>query len=561
MADTLEEAALRKRHGKHYTPTLLAEFLADRLLANLDPRRLHLRVLDPACGDGELLFAVDRCVKRSRPDVTVELVGYDIDPAAIILARERAQALSIPATLETADFLLAVEDLDRQSFDGIITNPPYVRTQQLGGEVAQVLAEKYGLTGRVDLTHPFVSVAPSLLRTGGVLALLCSNRFLSTKAGSNVRKVFRRALQPMELFDLGDTKLFGAAVLPAVILAKRSDETSPSQEATYVSVYETKGSEAHGDLWTSLRERLPGVVEWDNRVFEVKSGTLEQGLDGTAPWRMGGTDEEVWLEGIQRGTWRTFSSVAKIRVGIKTTADSVFIRRDWDELSFDQRPEPDLLLPLTTHHNAARWLSQPGSLSVLYPYRQDVDRRSLVDMDDYPRARAYFDAHKERLAGRKYVVDGGREWYEIWVPQRPSQWQRAKIVFPDISEWPRFALDTSGAVVNGDCYWISTDEIGSDALALLMLGVANSSTAVRFYDHVCGNKLYAGRRRWISQYVGQFPIPQPETSPAQSIVALVRQIVGREIEPSGEVQSQLDDLVAAAFAIEVESELEPDRLF
>ncbi|PPI74853.1 DNA methyltransferase [Rathayibacter rathayi] len=546
LLDTI--SALQKRHGKHYTPAPLADFLAERLLAQISLAAGALRVLDPACGDGELLLALARVARRKNLDVALELVGFDLDAEAIQTANGRAAALGVPIAFECANFLVASDLLIAASFDGVISNPPYVRTQQLGRDTAQLLAEKYGLSGRIDLTHPFVSIAPNLLRPGGVLALLCSNRFLSTKAGSNMREIFSKTLSPVELYDLGDTKIFGAAVLPAVLIAIRQQNTQVHPRATFLSAYESDGPpDAPVDLFEALSRRTSGRATWDGRVFDVKAGTLTQGASGSTPWRMGGTDEAEWLARLDAGTWKTFGQIAKIRVGVKTTADSVFIRDSWGDLPLEQRPEEALLQPLTTHHNIARWRFDPGALSVLYPYRLDVERRTVPDMEQYPRAMAYLESHRERLEGRKYVTDAGRQWFEIWVAQQPGRWKSPKLVFPDISELPRFALDRSGAIVNGDCYWIAVDDIGSSDLALLMLGVANSSTAVRFYDHVCGNKLYAGRRRWISQYVSLFPIPEPSSVQSLAVVEFVRSLVEGERAVTEEVAEELDQLVIAAF--------------
>jgi hypothetical protein len=45
----------RKSHGVHYTPSELAAFVARRVVLQLGGRETV--VLDPACGDGELLLA------------------------------------------------------------------------------------------------------------------------------------------------------------------------------------------------------------------------------------------------------------------------------------------------------------------------------------------------------------------------------------------------------------------------------------------------------------------------------------------------------------------------
>ena len=40
-----------------------------------------------------------------------------------------------------------------------------------------------------------------------------------------------------------------------------------------------------------------------------------------------------------------------------------------------------------------------------------------------------------------------------------------------------------------------------------MLAVANSTFITKYYDAVFHNKLYAGRRRFMTQYVAKFPLP------------------------------------------------------
>ena len=173
----------------------------------------------------------------------------------------------------------------------------------------------------------------------------------------------------------------------------------------------------------------------------------------------------------------------------------------------------------------------------------------MLPLAGYPRAGAYLAGHEQRLRGRRYVADAGRAWYEIWVPQRPALWGKPKLVFPDISEKPRFAIDSSGAVVNGDCYWISCEDLPSMDLAYLMLAVANSGLGVRFYDIACGNRLYSGKRRWITQYVARLPLPDPASVPARRAAELARDLGGPDASAGirAAALAELDDLIGRAF--------------
>jgi SAM-dependent methyltransferase len=628
MGSEIAAARDRKRHGRHYTPPALARFLAQRLLEHVPRSGVSgvLRVLDPACGDGELLLALHREAAIELPGVQVELVGYDLDDEALAVARERARDAGIGVDWHVGDFLEVSGGITDGCFDAIITNPPYVRTQQLGGVTAQLLSKQFGLRGRIDLTHPFVAIAPRLLCPGGVLGLLCANRFLTTKAGANIRGLLLSELAPVELYDLGDTKLFEAAVLPAVTIAKR---TSHRDTCRYVSAYEVAASEpvSRTGLFDALTENQGGFITHGGRTFAVEVGTLATGELGSdrgaaaaesfepgvmvadvvdAPrgagagvelgrravevassvsgaldigglvesswgggqfdggsgwaWRMSRPGVDDWLGRVTAGTWKTFGEVARIRVGIKTTADRVFISDRWGER--EPCPEAELLFDLITHHDFEPWRISGGrGIRVLYPYDTTRSRRIPVDLSEYPSAAAYLRGHQETLAGRKYVAASGREWFEIWVPQRPHLWRVPKVVFPDISERPRFALDRSGAVVNGDCYWMSLADIGlrgdADQLAYLLMGVANSALGLHFYDAVCGNRLYSGRRRWITQYVSRLPLPDPARS--AGIVELVTEFVDGGRVPDADSVRVLNERVAAAFGLRSGCGADPDH--
>ncbi|MFE3545730.1 Eco57I restriction-modification methylase domain-containing protein [Nocardia sp. NPDC059177] len=571
MASQARDAHERKRHGRHYTPPDLARFLARRALAHVSHAG-ELRVLDPACGDGELLLAVHRELAASRPDVRVRLTGYDLDRPALTQTTARAEAEGAEIDCRSGDFLAASAHLADATFDLIISNPPYVRTQQLGGATARLLSQRFGLRGRIDLTHPFVAVAPRLLAPGGVLGLLCANRFLTTRAGANLRRILTGELTPVELYDLGDTKLFAAAVLPAITVARRDAAAGPCR---FVSVYEQPGAEA--DCAAGLFDALAGddncLVGAGGRVFAVEVGLLSTGSPaatgisrtgrgdervagagpvaqvGDSAWRMSSPDVDRWLARIADHTWRCFGEAARIRVGIKTTADRVFISDRWEQK--DPMPEPELLRQLITHHDLEPWrITAARGTRVLYPYDLAQPRRTPIDLAEFPDAAEYLRSHEQVLTGRRYVLAGGRQWFEIWVPQRPHLWGAPKLVFPDISERPRFALDRSGAVVNGDCYWISLTDLGAGEqateLAYLLMGVANSALGLRFYDAVCGNRLYSGRRRWITQYVARLPLPDPAAPAAAEIVRRVRGVLDEDLTVA---QAGIDEAVAAAFGV------------
>ncbi len=556
-----------KAGGATYTPHLLADFVAEKIVscARFETKNT-IRVLDPAVGDGELLLSLltRLCTHPQRP---IEVHGFDTDEEAICEARRRISASfpQVTLQLEVGSFLEFVLEQggvsatstlfaprETERFDLIIANPPYVRTQIMGADQAQELASAFGLSGRVDLYHAFLIGMAQVLRPGGTAGIIVSNRFMTTKGGAGVRAALRNRFSLRHIWDLGDTKLFNAAVLPAVILANGRNGVA-SAVPEFSSIYETTEpaiNEAANPL-AALAITGPISIS-DGRRFRVQHGTLDgSGAPGDV-WRLATDSSDAWLATVRNHTWSSFKNIGKIRVGVKTCADHVFIRSDWENM---EQERPELLRPVTTHHIAGRFraVSSKKQRLILYPHETVQKQRQAIDLTRYPKTRTYLETHRATLEGRTYVIEGGRLWYEIWVPQDPESWAAPKLVFKDISERPTFWLDLDGTVVNGDCYWLTCDHPDQEDLLWLAAAVANSTFAETFYDHRFNNKLYARRRRFITQYVEQFPLPNPETALARSIVADAKAMYEAAGSFAGQaLEAKLDRSVWRAFGLLIE---------
>lgn len=549
------DAKARKRGGVHYTPEVLARFLSEQTIRLFESRQSlsksdsdsPIRVLDPACGDGALLESIYFQLSDDDRRRAV-LVGFDQDSLAVSDSKSRLSRLDVEVVIECKDFLTL--GLDSMA-EIVIANPPYVRTQVLGAKRSQKLARLFGLTGRVDLYQAFAMAISCALVPNGVMGLLTSNRFLTVRSGNRMRALLTDEFWLDSIFDLGDTKLFDAAVLPVVVTGCRKDPSDsepaespnsaemerPSKPTRFVRAYASETSddsqpqnqEVGDSVVNAICEtNLKGVVRCGDGTFAIERGELDfaNPNDSSSRWMLANAETRAWLETLNSRQCCTFGDVAEIKVGIKTTADKVFVRteEDWNTLEPSEKPEAALLRPLITHHDARRWRIDAPIKQVLYPYKETAVREP-VELDDFPNARCYLESNRTKLESRSYVIDAGRKWFEIWVPHRPSEWSHRKIVWPDISERPRFFLDESGAIVNGDCYWIQLKRDVDPEWMYLILAVANSTVATRFYDVVFHNKLYAGRRRFMTQYVKSFPLPSIEASVSIAIIEATKALL------------------------------------
>ncbi len=573
----------KKKTGAHFTPRDLACYVAKNIIKELNfDYKKTVNVLDPSCGDGELLVAFISEVPKKYINQLV-IYGIESDLRSIEKAKKRIKVFSIRNyNFYNTDFLNILSPVNRQlslseanlkksidkfdKIDVIIANPPYVRTQILGSKRSQELAKKFSLTGRVDLYHAFLVAMTNILSKHGIIGVITSNRFISTKGGTSVRKFLYNNYEIIKLVDLGDTKLFTAAVLPAVFFGRKKNEIdfkikSAKQLPMFFRIYENLNNKIKNNniqkvnnIYEILENGKEGIFQTEQKIYNTTTGILTITKNSEEPWKLVTSVEKKWIETIERNSKLLLSNIARVRVGIKTTADSVFIRSDWDTLPNDIKPEKEVLKPLLSGFDANRWLPKLKYINrryVLYTHEYINGKRTVIDLKKYPRANAYLETYRERLEGRQYVIQANRQWYEIWVPQDPRSWLQPKIVFPDISPEPKFFYANNNSVVDGNCYWITINSNMDKDILFLILGIVNSELMTQYHDLCFNNKLYSGRRRYFTQFVGKYPIPDIETKECRLIVSLVKEILFSKKRNYSHTENKLKELVCKAYGIKI----------
>ena len=434
-----------KAGGATYTPKILADFVAREMVEAVAglPGGTNPRVLDPAVGEGQLLLSLLERL-RSSGKFEIELHGFETDPQSLEVAKRRLHKPfgEVPVRFQLRSFLDFLDDgfheeknlnlfrVNRpEGYDFIIANPPYVRTQVMGATQAQHLAKQFDLTGRVDLYFAFILGIARVLKPDGIAGIIVSNRFMTTQSGASVRRAIREKFNILHVWDLGDTKLFEAAVLPSVLLLG-GQHRSPLRSPHFTSIYQAQEKTENivaDPIMALSKEGIVGVI--DGRRFRVRHGHLDTNGTHDGVWRIAAEDADTWLSTVKSHTWGTFRNIGKVRVGVKTCADKVFIRSDWRELP--QREQPELLRPVATHHVARRFraLKLENPQLILYPHEVVQGRRQAVNLNRYPGTKVYLEFHRKTLEARKYLTQGGRQWYEILGATRSG-----------CMEWPEIGL-------------------------------------------------------------------------------------------------------------------------
>lgn len=265
---TLSE--LNKQNGVVYTPSNLANYVAGKLIEyfvrcltpgsdshrerqilNL-PNLANFRIIDPACGHGELLLAVwdafynqltvayENLASDVIPNPREVLCGIDIDEEAI--RRTRRKIESIPhANVETSTFNMlrtnALYPFNKVSseegweivknrfraidgFDILIANPPWgADTESYDDRLSK--GEFVLYKGQFDTSDLFVELALRIVKPGGYFAFIVPDSLFNRE-----RAFLRRML--LEKTEIKCIARFGEKIFPninracAVLICKKS---------------------------------------------------------------------------------------------------------------------------------------------------------------------------------------------------------------------------------------------------------------------------------------------------------------------------------------------------
>lgn len=319
------EVSTTSRGGTHFTPATLARSLVERALKSLAvpvEQRTELTLCDPACGSGAFLHEALRTLRRAGFNGHLRLIGYDISPAAIAMARfSVTAALRDWSPVGGVDLDLKVGDslgeLAMPPADITVMNPPFIGfASQSPLQRAQLSAALGSSSGRGDYSMAFVLRALEALKPGGVLGTLFPASLLSLNAASVWRDRLLDLGDLRFLASIGDFGLFSHAMVQ-VAAAVLSKAHAPNQE--FVALITENDPQATSMALRQLRRQEQGVntapmVEEAWSLFPVPV----DGLRGRPTWRLPTPKAERVLKLLSQAGLPTIGQLFDIAQGIQT---------------------------------------------------------------------------------------------------------------------------------------------------------------------------------------------------------------------------------------------------
>ncbi len=145
--------------------------------------------------------------------------------------------------------------LSEHPFDIVIGNPPYIQLQNNGGELARLYADcdykTFARTG--DVYCLFYERGQQLLKDGGHLCYITSNKWMRAGYGEKTRGFFADSTNPKLLIEFAGVKIFESATVDANILLFSK---SANQHKTWCAVTNKQNKDGVKNLSVFCKPRF-----------------------------------------------------------------------------------------------------------------------------------------------------------------------------------------------------------------------------------------------------------------------------------------------------------------
>ena len=405
-------------------------------------------------------------------------------------------------------------------FDVIVANPPYVRQElikELKPSLKTVYPEVY--TGTADLYCYFYARALQLLRPGGMLAFISSNKWFKAKYGAPLREQIAKTCRVWSITDFGELPVFQtAATFPMIFVAQKGEDR---RQPVFTQI-------------KSLDPPYPDVLALQREHGEALPGGALAG----AIWTLTSATIADRLRKMERaGTPLGEYPGVRVYRGLITGLNEAFYldRAARDALTEKDSRSAEIIKPLAVGDDVRRWHIRERD-------RWIILTRIGVEIERYPAVLEHLRKWQPQLEAR---WDKGEHWWELRACDYYDEFSKPKIVFPEIARDSRFAYDASGLILNNKAFILPSEGV-------FLLGVVNSAAAWGYAKFACsslGDENRGGRLmlQWVN--LRRLPIPQASTCDRAAIEALVQKCLDAKGVDCEEWEREIDERVAALYGL------------
>ena len=429
----------------------------------------------------------------------------------------------------------SVAALSEGGFDVVVGNPPYIRQELLTPLKPWLETHYEAFHGMADIYVYFYELGLRLLKPGGLLSFIVTNKWMKAGYGEPLRRFFSEKAWVRSVVDFGHAKqiFVEADVFPSIIVVEKPTEAPKPKTAR---------------LCTIPREQL----RIDDLSVQIEREGAELDLTQLRGegWQLEPVDVVQLLSKIE-GAGKPLKELGGVKAyrGILTGLNEAFLIDDACKRKLIAEHEGcrEVIKPYVRGSDLGRWNSDwahlwmivlPSSNDRAWPWADLGEAAEAKFKAEYPSLHRHLKPLEEPLRKRQ---DKGRYWWELRSCAYWDAFEKPKIFYQEIQFHPSYSLDTAGRFGNNKTFFLSTDD-------LFLLAVLNSPLMWwhnwRYLPHMKDEALSP-----VAFRMEELPIAEPTPSIREASEKAVRRLI--EIAScQQQTQRTLLDWMRVEYAIE-----------
>jgi type II restriction/modification system DNA methylase subunit YeeA len=407
-------------------------------------------------------------------------------------------------------------------FDVVIGNPPYVQLQSMGQtakDYGKMQYATYASTG--DLYAMFYEQGNKLLKEKGLLNFITGSAWMRTNYGKNLRNYFNQNTNPKELIDLSDCEVFDSATVLTNIMLFEKASFDKSTKAIRIT--------------RKKQDELPRLEQYFAANF-IELNNLPETSWIISDKQTVAIKQKVEEQGVKIIDWDL-----NINYGIKTGLNEAFIitTEKKDELIAKDPKSAEIIKPLLRGRDVKKyfydyqglWLiniPKGFTIKTMQKLKQGIfeEPKPRYGYEEYDKAwdfiKTKYPAIAKHLSNFKIKAskraDKGDYWWELRACAYLSDFEKPKIIYPNMTKFLPFTYDNEGYYTNQKCFIITGG--GLEYLTAFL-----NSELFRFCFEENFPELQGNTRELNKVILEQIPIKQIAEEAQKPFVEKVNQIL------------------------------------
>ena len=328
-------------------------------------------------------------------------------------------------------------------FDIVIGNPPYIQLQANKGVLADLYScvkfKTFVRTG--DIYSLFYEKGWQILKNGGCLCFITSNKWMRAGYGEQTREFFAKHTNPEILIDFSGVDIFeSATVVTNVLLFTRSE--NKGQTSCIATTNQDKDCLSNLHEFVRCKKYVQNLSNSDGWIIlNPLELALKQKIIKV------GTPLKEWDVDIYRGILTGYNDAFIISTDKRNEILANCQTED------ERQKTAELIRPILRGKDIIRYGYKWANLWLINTHNgyKNIDG---IDINEYPAIKRHLDNYWDKISQRG---DKGVTPYNLRNCAYIDEFNKPKVIYPETTKGARFAYDDSGIYIDKTCFMLISD--------------------------------------------------------------------------------------------------------